>query len=265
VRLEATRRWPAGRHHRSAPLTEFLNLDDQALQARGPRDSGAYRQAEPPGDAAFCAQTIDGARKFIMALAPPSEFSTQLSDDYCPPAPVPRDEAMGIIALIRSLATNPLECWTREHFDRPIARVGLPVGEAVLVHEPTAIRRVFLDNTANYRKDALQPRVLWGGLADGLPSAEGGQGHVQRRTLAPMFARRAVTNFAPAMVSAADALVNRWVRSGDGARVDVAAEMTRTTLDVLERTIFSDGLGCEAERFRVAMGTYFNTLGRIDP
>jgi cytochrome P450 len=172
---------------------------------------------------------------------------------------------MGTFALVRALASNPLECWTREHFERPIARVGLPIGEAVLVHEPSAIRRVLLDNTANYRKDALQRRVLSAGLGEGLLSVEGEQWHVQRRTLAPMFARRTVMSFAPAMMNAAEALVDRWARDGDGTRVDVAAEMTRTTLDVLERTIFSDGLGCDAERFRVAMGTYFDTLGRIDP
>jgi cytochrome P450 len=177
---------------------------------------------------------------------------------------MPRAESMGAIALIKTLARNPLECWTREHFERPIVRVGLPIGEAVLVHEPSAIRRVLLDNAANYRKDALQRRVLSAGLNDGLLSVEGERWHVQRRTLAPMFARRTVTDFAPAMMSAAEALIDRWAQGGDGARLDVAAEMTRITLDVLERTIFSDGLGYDAERFRVAMSAYFDTIGRID-
>jgi cytochrome P450 len=67
------------------------------------------------------------------------------------------------------------------------------------------------------------------------------------------------------MMSAAAALVARWGRDCEGARVDVAAEMTRVTLDVLERTIFSDGLGGDAEQIRGAMATYFDTIGRIDP
>jgi cytochrome P450 len=41
--------------------------------------------------------------------------------------------------------------------------------------------------------------------------------------------------------------------------------MSRVTLDVLERTIFSDGFGREAEEIRAAMSTYFNTIGKIDP
>jgi hypothetical protein len=47
-----------------------------------------------------------------------------------------------------------------EHFEQPIVAGGLPVGHALLVHGPNAIRRVVLDNAANYRKDCLQRRVL---------------------------------------------------------------------------------------------------------
>ena len=55
------------------------------------------------------------------------------------------------------------------------------------------------------------------------------------------------------MLSAAAALADRWRRI-EGATIDVAAEMTRLTLDVLGRTIFSDGFGRDAEEFRAADG-----------
>jgi cytochrome P450 len=67
------------------------------------------------------------------------------------------------------------------------------------------------------------------------------------------------------MMAAAQALVARWHERSDGSRFDVAAEMTRVTLDVLVRTIFSDGFGCDVETLRAAMATYFETIGRIDP
>jgi cytochrome P450 len=183
---------------------------------------------------------------------------------YRPPAPVPRAKRLGPLRLISVLKRNPLECWAREHFEKLVVTGGLPVGHAVVINHPAAIRRVLLDNDANYRKDKLQRRVLSAGLGEGLLSAEGHQWRSQRRTVAPLFARRTVTQFAPAMMDAANALVERWRQHGD-ATLDVAAEMARLTLDVLERTIFSEGVGCNAEETRRAMVTYFNTVGRIDP
>jgi cytochrome P450 len=135
----------------------------------------------------------------------------------------------------------------------------------VLLNEPGAIRRVLLEHASRYRKDALQRRVLSAGLGDGLLSAEAEQWQVQRRILAPMFSHRMVGCFTPAIMQAANALVARWRALGRGSQIDVAAEMTRVTLDVLVRTIFSDGLGCEAEQLRAAMSTYFDTIGTIDP
>jgi hypothetical protein len=51
---------------------------------------------------------------------------------------------------------------------RPIVTGGLPIGHALLVREPRAIRHILLDNTANYRKDRLQRRALSAGLNEGL-------------------------------------------------------------------------------------------------
>jgi cytochrome P450 len=184
---------------------------------------------------------------------------------YHPPAPRPQPRPLGPIGLIRTLKRNPLECWAAAHFDQPIVSGGLPIGHVLLVHAPGAIRRVLLDNAANYRKDRLQRRVLSAGLSDGLLSTEGEQWKQQRRVIAPIFARRAVMDFAPAMLAAADALIDRWSRLGDDATIDVSAEMAKITLDVVERTIFSDGFGHDAEDIRKAMATYFNTIGKISP
>jgi cytochrome P450 len=47
--------------------------------------------------------------------------------------------------------------------------------------------------------------------------------------------------------------------------IDVSEEMARVTLRILERTIFTDGLGHDPEAFRTAVSRYFDTAGRIDP
>jgi cytochrome P450 len=182
-----------------------------------------------------------------------------------PPAPEPRPTSLGPVGLLRVLQKNPIECWAEEHFEQPVVTASRAIGHVLVINDPGAIRRVLLDNASNYRKDTLQQRVLSAGLANGLLSAEDEQWRVQRRTLAPMFSRKTVTSFAPAMRQAGNALVERWRLRGEGSEIDVAAEMTRVTLDVLERTIFSDGLGCNAEELRAAMAIYFEIIGRIDP
>jgi len=182
---------------------------------------------------------------------------------YRPPAPTPQPRTPGILRLLTALHRNPLECFSQDHFEKPIVIGGLPFKHVLLVNEPAAIRRVLLDNASNYRKDAIQRRVLSAGLGNGLLSAESERWRTQRRAVAPVFARKTIMGFAPAMLNAAEALTERW-RHKCGATVDVAAEMSRVTLDVLERTIFSDGLGREREQFRAAMSVYFNTIGRID-
>ena len=139
---------------------------------------------------------------------------------YCPPAPKPQARPLKPLALLRMLKRNPLECWAMQHFEQPVVAGGLPIGHVLLVHEPGAIRHVLLDNAGNYRKDRFQRRVLSAGLNDGLLSAEGGQWRQQRRVIAPMFARRMVMDFTPAMMAAAEALVDRWSTLGDGAAVE---------------------------------------------
>src|SRR5579871_269398 len=182
---------------------------------------------------------------------------------FRPPAPAPQAAMPGLIRLLATLKRNPLECWSEPFFEQPVARVRLPFLKALLVHDPAAIRHVLVDNAANYRKDPIQRRILASGLADGLLSVEGQRWDVQRRTLAPLFAPRTVSSFTDAMLAAADALAERW-RSPKGATiVDIAAECTLLTLNVLALTIFSDGIGSDFDAFRVAMNDYFAAIGRI--
>jgi cytochrome P450 len=119
------------------------------------------------------------------------DFPAELS----PPAPVPRAQALGPIALLRVLADNPIEAWTAAHFEQPIVMSGLSMGRVAVVSDPAAIRRVLLENCDNYQKDWLQRRVLSAGLTGGLLTAESQNWRMQRRAIAPLFARKTVMNF----------------------------------------------------------------------
>jgi len=182
-----------------------------------------------------------------------------------PPAPLPLDAPLGPISTLRILRRNPIETWTKAHFELPIIAGPSILGRIAVVSDPAAIRRIFVDNTANYRKDPLQKRVLGPGIRDGLLDVEGDDWRVQRRTLAPLFTPRTVASFARTMNAAAEDLVSRWMRLREGRVVDIQPEMARVTLDVLGRTIFSDGLGQDYDQFVAAISGYLTTVGRLDP
>ncbi len=186
-----------------------------------------------------------------------------LGGPYRPPAPSPPEIRPGLLELLAKLKRNPLECWSADFFREPIVVVKVGFGEAVLVHDPAAIKHVLVDNASNYRKDPIQRRILSTGLGDGLLSVEGDRWEVQRRTLAPLFSPRTVSSFTNAMQSAVDGLTEKWRRLPAGASVDVAAEMTLLTLNVLAVTLFSDGIGNDLDEFRLAMNAYFGSIGRI--
>jgi cytochrome P450 len=183
---------------------------------------------------------------------------------FRPPAPIPRRTAPDMFDFLAALRTNPLTTWTEDHFEHLILAGDGALGRVTVVHDPAAIRHVLVDNTARYRKDDLQRRVLAPGLGNGLLTAEGEEWRLQRRTLAPLFAPRTVSGFVPAMIEAAERLVRRW-RRRDGRVLDVALEMTRVTLDVLERTIFTSGLKRDPDALGRAITRYFEALGPIDP
>ena len=182
-----------------------------------------------------------------------------------PPAPRPRAAPLGALATLLVLRRNPIETWTRAHFTYPILTGTTILGPGAVVNDPAAIRRIFVDNVANYAKDALQKRILSPGLGDGLLTVEGAAWRTQRRVLAPLFTPKTVAGFYPAMGHAAERLVGRWQSRRDGARLDIQAEMAAVTLDVLGTTLFADGIGHAPQAFMDAITRYFETIGRLDP
>jgi cytochrome P450 len=182
---------------------------------------------------------------------------------FRPPAPLPREKPLGVLGRIAALRRNPIEIWTRAHYERPVMVGRTVFGHRAVVSDPAGVRRVFLDNVANYRKDDLQLRILRPGLGNGLLTADGEEWRAQRRSLASLFTPRQVTAFAGAMAEATRAGVER-LRSCDGQGIDMSHEMARLTLEILEHTLFSSGLGRNAGEFQQAVTRYFDTIGRVD-
>ena len=184
---------------------------------------------------------------------------------FVPPYPRRPHRPRGSLSTLLAIQRNPIEVWWEGDFERPVSIGRTMFGLRGAAHDPAAVRRIFLDNAANYRKDDLQLRILRPGLGNGLLTAEGEDWRIQRRSLAPLFSSRQTAEFAPAVHRVARAAVERMTRRREGAVADVGPIMSRLTLEVLEQTLFSQGLGREPSAFQRAVSSYFETIGRIDP
>lgn len=182
-----------------------------------------------------------------------------------PPAPEPEEREFGRLELLLRLRRNPLTIWRTRHFREPIVAGEGLFGYGVVLSDPAAVRHVLVENAANYRKDDLQRTILAPGLGEGLLTAEGEAWKRARRTLAPLFTPRSVAALAQRMVAPAERTVARMAQRRSGRIVDVAADMTRVTYDILADTMFSNAIAGGADAFGKALTRYFETQGRIDP
>ena len=189
----------------------------------------------------------------------------ELSTLFRAPGPKPLKGPLGTLALLRELRSNPIGTWTELHYDKLILSGESILGKIVVVSDPALIKHVLVDRAANYPKDRLQHRVLSSGLGNGLLLAEGDVWRAQRRALAPLFSPRVTAGFQAAMADVAADLSTRWLSQRSGRQVDIGATMARTTLRVLARTIFSEGLTRKTEEFATAVTQYLEAIGKIDP
>jgi cytochrome P450 len=204
------------------------------------------------------------ARRCRSAFQYTIELMPSSATGFRPPAPAPQERPLGLFALMRTLRANALECWTREHFEKPIVVGGFPFAPVAVVSDPAAIRQILIEDQSTYQKSTLERRVLSARLRNGLVAVDGEQWQRLRRTLAPMFAGKTMSGYAREIGRAASDLVERWSELPNGSVVVVKTEMLRLALDVLLRCIFTDGIG-NAEAVRDATTRFYSTCGTLDP
>ena len=78
---------------------------------------------------------------------------------FRPPRPTPQPQPLGPVALLRALARNPIECWAQAHFDEPIVMGGFPFARVAVVCELAAIRKILVEDPADFRKSERRRRL----------------------------------------------------------------------------------------------------------
>src|ERR1043166_3822713 len=204
-----------------------------------------------------------GAHMNDLAVGPLDDLP--LRDRRRPPAPQPPRGKLGRLAIYRGLRNNPITTWGQDLYEKPIVVDRGLMGDFAIVNRPDAIRHVFLDNAANYPKDALQLEKLEPALGHGLLTAQRNEWRLQRRTVAPLFQPAAVGAYFPVMVDAVAEMLARWeAAAAEGTVLDAAREMTALTYQIISRTVFSNEIETGADVMSAAITRFFDTHGRVD-
>src|ERR1700729_4160784 len=135
------------------------------------------------------------------------------------PAPVPRRTRLPLFQFFRTLRDNMIATYAEEAYERDIVQRKMFGRSRFLVNEPEAIKRVLLDNAANYQKSEITRRILEPGLGRGLITSEGETWKRHRRIMSPAFDHRSIVSYTPIMTGAAQELLTAWSSRDTGVSI----------------------------------------------
>ena len=178
-----------------------------------------------------------------------------------PSAPKPATEILPLWRTVLQLRRNVLTTWGEPAYEHDIFARPFMGRPSFLVSHPEGIRRVLVDNHANYGRTSATMRILRPILGDGLFLAEGSAWKHQRRTMAPAFAPRSLDVAASHMAQVADETVADLGRRGTSA-VNLLRVVQYLALEVAGRSFFSQGMKEHGLALRGAFERYGSRLAR---
>ncbi|MDF1585234.1 cytochrome P450 [Marinimicrococcus flavescens] len=181
-----------------------------------------------------------------------------------PPRPRPWTGEQPLWRLLLQLRRNALVTWGAPAYELDIVSRPFLGRQSFLLNDPEAIRRVLVDNHANYGRTPATVRILHPMIGDGLFLAEGERWKRQRRAAAPAFAPRSLEVVAEVAVRLAATRLDALQYKGLGA-VDLLGFVQHLTLEVAGEALFSQSMTPHAGALRAAVERYGARAARPGP
>lgn len=141
-------------------------------------------------------------------------------------------------------------------YDEPAVWMRGLLGSGLIVADPAGVKRVLVDNAANYPKMDIEQKFFVSIFGAGLLGTDGELWRRHRRIMAPAFTPSSVAAYGPAMAAASADFLARWEERPAGDAIQMDQEMTRLTLQIICRTMFSAG----AEEIEALYGATMDNL-----
>lgn len=140
-----------------------------------------------------------------------------------------------------------------------VARFRLGGKSIVQVNHPDLIREILVTSPENYCKTGVLERAK-SVLGEGLVTADGEFHRRQRRLMQPAFSRQRILSFDKVFVSTARQVGDEWRTD---TPIDLFHEMSRLTLGIITRALFSVELDSLAHQVEQALGIVLEHFQRL--
>ena len=136
----------------------------------------------------------------------------------------------------RSCAISSL---SEKAYGMHLGELNTPGKRGFVANQPDLIKRILVDDAANFPKAQLVSDMLEQLMGDSIFNSNGEVWKRQRRMMEPAFERARIKVVFELMLDAADALFARLDAIADGRECFVDREMMQVAADIICRTIFS--------------------------
>src|SRR5690349_2247971 len=153
-------------------------------------------------------------------------------------APPPK-KPPSFLKQVFSPAPNQFEVLPQIAYEQFVWETKNLFGHSFVISDPVGVKRVLVDNVANYPKTESETKMLGAVVGEGLLVSQGEKWKSHRRLMSPSFDFKSIISYSPAMVATAEKFANEWAKKGAGDVVDIAEEMTNLTLEIISNTMFS--------------------------
>jgi cytochrome P450 len=161
----------------------------------------------------------------------PPEDMTNRADSAAAPLPAMPERPtrpLSLLQLLKTRGVNSLVLCDEALFDEPFVERRLLGHKIFVVSDPDGIRRVLVDNFANYHRHFLMRRPIAPGLGSGMLINDGAIWQRHRRLLNPALDHRATLPDVPMMIELTEALAQRLAAHPRGEPINLG-----NTLSVL--------------------------------
>ena len=181
---------------------------------------------------------------------------------FYPPHAKPLSGKEGTLLATWKFLRNPIEGFGPMAYNQPIVSVPAFGKKLHVITDPEGMMQVLSVEAKKFTKTAIDARILGPATKEGLLSVHGEQWKRQRKSVAPMFAKRHMADLAPMI---ADVMREFKARLDAKPDIELNAAMAELTFDVLAKALLGDPQGLDKDRLKFATRKVVTSAGTLRP